>query len=97
MNDEAFYVPVGNGTDVGMIKFLQDADVAVHDIIKKKYGRIETIIPLSPIRKRQVIAVRHPDMDEVVRVFVKGAPEYIIDNCKKTHEVNGTRNFMQVD
>ena len=52
MDDKAFYVPVGNGTDVGMIKFLQDAEVAVHDIIKKKLGRIESIIPLSPDRKR---------------------------------------------
>jgi magnesium-transporting ATPase (P-type) len=97
MDDEAFYVPVGNGTDVGMIKFLQDADVPVHEIIKKKFGRIETIIPLSPIRKRQVIAVRHPDMDDIVRIYVKGAPEYIIDRCKKTHQVDGSRNFMPSD
>jgi magnesium-transporting ATPase (P-type) len=85
MDDKAFYVPVGNGTDVGMIKFLQDADVPVHDIIKKKFGRIETVIPLSPDRKRQTIAVRHPDMDDVVRIYVKGAPEYIIEKCKRTH------------
>jgi magnesium-transporting ATPase (P-type) len=97
MDDQAFYVPVGNGTDIGMIKFLQDADVAVHDIIKRKLGRIETVIPLSPIRKRQVIAVRHPDMDDIVRIYVKGAPEYIIDKCKKTHLVDGTRNFMAPD
>ena len=43
---------VGNGTDVGMIKFLQDAKVAVQDQINKKLGHIETVIPLSPMRKR---------------------------------------------
>lgn len=94
MDDKAFYLPVGNGTDVGMIKFLQDAEVAVHDIIKKKYSRIESIIPLSPDRKRQLIAVRHPDMDDIIRVYVKGAPEKIIDKCTKTYAVDGTRTHL---
>lgn len=97
MDDKAFYVPVGNGTDVGMIKFLQDAEVAVHDIIKKKFGRIESIIPLSPDRKRQLVAVRHPDMDDIIRVYVKGAPEKIIDKCTKTYAVDGTRAHLDND
>ena len=67
-----------------MIKFLQDAEVAVQDQINKKLGHIETVIPLSPMRKRQVMAVRHPEMEGVVRVYVKGAPEYILDNCTRT-------------
>ena len=97
MDDKAFYVPVGNGTDVGMIKFLQDAEVAVHDIIKKKFGRIESIIPMSPDRKRQLIAVRHPDMDDIIRIYVKGAPEKIIDKCTKTYAVDGTRAHLDND
>jgi Ca2+ transporting ATPase len=97
MDDKAFYVPVGNGTDVGMIKFLQDAEVAVHDIIKKKFSRIESIIPLSPDRKRQLVAVRHPDMDDIIRVYVKGAPEKIIDKCTKTYAVDGTRAHLDND
>ena len=67
-----------------MIRFLQDAEVPVHEEIRRKIGNIETVIPLSPIRKRQVIAVKHPEMDGVVRVYVKGAPEYIIDKCTRT-------------
>lgn len=97
MDDKAFYVPVGNGTDVGIIKFLQDAEVAVQDIIKKKLGRIECIIPMSPERKRQLIAVRHPDMDDIVRIYVKGAPEKIIDKCTKTYAVDGTRAHLETD
>lgn len=77
-----------------MIKFLQDAEVPVHEEIRKKLGHIETVIPLSPIRKRQVIAVRHPEMDGVVRIYVKGAPEYIIDKCTRTFQVDGQRNSM---
>jgi hypothetical protein len=34
MNDDAFYEPVGNGTEVGLIKFLQDAEIPVHEVIK---------------------------------------------------------------
>ncbi len=38
MNDKAMYIPVGNGTEVGLIMFLQDAEVPVHEIIKRKLG-----------------------------------------------------------
>lgn len=31
--DETCYVPVGNPTEVGLLKFLQDADIAVHLLI----------------------------------------------------------------
>lgn len=41
MSDKAFYVPVGNGTEVGLIKFLQEAEIPVHEVIKRKLGRVE--------------------------------------------------------
>jgi len=91
INEDAFYVPVGNGTEVGLAKFLQDAEIPVHDLIKKKLGNIETTIPFSTIRKRSVVAVRHPDMEDIVRVFVKGAPEYIVPKCTKTFGVDGNK------
>jgi Ca2+ transporting ATPase len=89
MNDEAYYEPVGNGTEVGLIKFLQDAEIPVHDIIKQKLGRIETIIPFSTIRKRSLTAVRHPDNDDLVRVYIKGAPEIVVGKCSRTFHVDG--------
>ena len=88
---------MGNGTDVGLFKFLQEAEVPIHEQIRKKLGHIETIIPLSPIRKRQVIAVRHPDMEDVVRIYVKGAHEYIIDKCTRTFRLDGQRDQMSPD
>lgn len=91
MDEHAYYIPVGNGTEVGFIRFLQDAEVPVHDIIKKKYSRIETAIPFSSIRKRSIVAVRHPDMDDVVRIYVKGAPEFIITKCSRTFGVDGNK------
>ena len=43
MNDQAYYVPVGNGTEVGFLRFLQEAEIPIHDLIKKKLGRISNI------------------------------------------------------
>jgi hypothetical protein len=40
MDDKAFYVPVGNPTEVGFLKFLQDAEIPIHDDIKQKIGRV---------------------------------------------------------
>ena len=91
MDDKAFYVPVGNGTEVGFIKFLQDAEIPVHELIKKKLGKIEAVIPFSSIRKRSVTAVRLPDMEDTVRVFIKGAPEFIINKCTRTFNVDGKK------
>lgn len=89
MNDQAYFIPVGNGTEVGLIKFLQDAELPVHDIIKKKLGNILTTIPFSTLRKRSVTAVRHPDNEGVVRVYVKGAPEIVIPKCTRTFDIDG--------
>ena len=40
MTENSFYVPVGNGTEVSLIKWLQDAEIAVHDVMQKKEGRV---------------------------------------------------------
>jgi magnesium-transporting ATPase (P-type) len=93
MDEKAMYVPVGNGTEVGLIKFLQDAEVPVHNIIKRKIGKILATIPFSPIRKRSVIALSLPDTD-VVRVYFKGAPEFLINKCVKTFEVDGSKTHL---
>lgn len=36
MTENSFYIPVGNGTEVSLIKWLQNADVPVHDILAMK-------------------------------------------------------------
>lgn len=54
MSDDGRYVPVGNGMEVGMLKFLQQSNVEVQDLLIKKSreGILETHIPFSPERKR---------------------------------------------
>jgi Ca2+-transporting ATPase len=89
MNDQAYFVPDGNGTEVGFLRFLQEAEIPVHDLIKRKLGRIVALIPFSSTRKRSVTAVRHPDNDNIVRVYVKGAPEIIVSKCSRTFDIEG--------
>ena len=89
MDENAMYAPVGNGTEVGFVKFLQDAEIPVHEIIRQKLGRIEAVIPFSTIRKRSITAVRHPDKADLVRIYIKGAPELIIPKCQRTFDVDG--------
>lgn len=40
MDNKAFYKPVGNNTEVALLKFLQDAEIPVHDLIRTKVGNI---------------------------------------------------------
>ena len=38
MSKNSFYVPVGNGTEVSIIKWLQAAEIPVHEIMQQKYN-----------------------------------------------------------
>ncbi len=93
MNDQAYYVPVGNGTETGLIKFLQDAEVPVHEIMQRKMGNVLTVIPFSTIRKRSLCAFNLSN--NVVRIYVKGAPEYVIASCSKAFDVDGSLTNLQ--
>jgi magnesium-transporting ATPase (P-type) len=33
--------------------------------------------------------MQHPDFEETVRVYVKGAPEYVLSKCTKTFSIKG--------
>ena len=60
-------------------------------------GKIEAQVPFSTIRKRSVTAVRHPDRDDIVRVYIKGAPEFIVEKCSRTYDVDGRCIAMDPD
>ena len=81
MTENSFYVPVGNGTEVSLIKWLQDAEIPVHDVMQKKEGRVYAQVPFDSKLKRSIIAVHHPEMQDIVRVYIKGAPEIVLPNC----------------
>ena len=50
VDDKAEFVAVGNGTECGLIKFLQDNEIQVNTMIRVKEGRILTQIPFSSYR-----------------------------------------------
>jgi magnesium-transporting ATPase (P-type) len=72
---EAVYKTVGNGTEVGLLNFLQDADIPIHLLINKKHGNILMNSPHSPETKRSAVAIQSPDRPNMVSIYVKGAPE----------------------
>lgn len=82
--DQTVYKPVGNSTEVSLLRFLQDAEIPVHLLIQKKLGgNILAVCPFSSISKRSVTVVRCPDEPSLVTVYIKGAPEIVIGHCKK--------------
>lgn len=91
MNTEAKFSPVGNATEVAFLRFLQDADIPAHQLIKRKVGKVEFQLPFSCEKKYSIVAVRYEDpivpeneeetMTGTVRVFVKGSPENVIMMC----------------
>jgi magnesium-transporting ATPase (P-type) len=75
---DSVYKSVGDGTEVGLLNFLQDADVPIHLLINKKIGNILMHIPHSPDTKRSAVAIQSPDRQGMVTIYVKGAPELLI-------------------
>jgi magnesium-transporting ATPase (P-type) len=67
--DATTYVPVGNPTEVGLLKFLQDADIPVHLLIQQKLGRIKTLSPFSSFKKRSAQLFRTP-IDQVLLLYI---------------------------
>ena len=82
MTENSFYIPVGNGTEVSLIKWLQNADIAVHETMAKKEDRVLVEVPFNSHLKRSITAIAHPELQDIVRIYIKGAPEVVIANCK---------------
>jgi len=96
MSDDALYQPEGNSTECGLLRFLQYNDYPIHEMIRRKSKRILAIVPFDSNRKREVVAVRHPDDDDLVRIYYKGAPEEIIYRSTQQY-YSGRINDMSED
>jgi Ca2+-transporting ATPase len=49
---------------------------------REREGRLETVIPFGPERKRSLVAYRQTvNSEDYIRVVVKGAPEYVLPMC----------------
>jgi magnesium-transporting ATPase (P-type) len=93
MDENSFYVPVGNGTEVSLIKWLQAAEIPVHDIMatRDQTGRVCAQVPFNSNLKRSIIAVEHPQLQDTVRIYVKGAPEIVIANAQNHYDKDGNK------
>ncbi len=83
-------VAKGNVTEVGLLNYLTKQGVDVEAGLKQKTqdGFFEFLIPFSSSRKRATSAVRNP-RSKKVSVYVKGAPEIVIDLCDRYLGENG--------
>jgi len=76
---------------VSLIKWLQGAEIPVHKIMLEREGRVRAWIPFDTKLKRSIIAVAHPLIQHTVRVYIKGAPETIIENCVAHFDQTGNK------
>ena len=97
--DDARYAPEGNGTEVGMLRFLQQNNYEVQELLAKRHreGEQECTIPFGPIRKRQVEVIRPYAGCDYVRVVVKGAPEYVLKHCTRILNSDGEPEHLDED
>mmetsp|Transcript_22172 Transcript_22172/g.16573 ORF Transcript_22172/g.16573 Transcript_22172/m.16573 type:complete len:171 (-) Transcript_22172:1246-1758(-) len=80
---------MGNSTEQGLIKFLMGKGVDAFHEIRHKEGNILVGIPFNSKRKRACTALRNPEDPNIVRVFLKGAPEIVLNHCSKYFDENG--------
>ena len=57
-------------------------------IDRERNQTLETKIPFSSVRKIMTVAYKSRDNPDVVKIVVKGAPEYIIPKCTKELDSN---------
>ena len=75
----------GNVTEVGIINYLKESGIEVEEHIKDRDLNLETLftLPFSSARKRSSNVIRHPQQAGMIRVFVKGAPDMVMEHCTK--------------
>lgn len=43
-------------------------------------------VPFNSKLKRSITAVEHPELQDTVRIYIKGAPEIVVRNCKNQYK-----------
>lgn len=58
-------------------------------MIQQKLGRVKTISPFSSIKKRSATVLQNPNRPGTVTVYLKGAPEVVLEMCSSIQSANG--------
>ena len=53
-------------------------------------------VPFDSNLKRSIIVVNHPELENTIRIYVKGAPEIVIPKCKSTYGRDDYGNVHKV-
>ena len=81
IDENSFYVPKGRGTETSMIKWIQGAEIPVEKLMLLREGRVRGWETFNSSKRASMIAVEHPEIEQTVRVYRKGAPEAIFAAC----------------
>jgi len=88
-NDAEFrYEPAGQALEVGMMNFLIDNedDVQYSFINRNKHQAKMTQLPFDQTLKRKTVIRQCRNQPDRVRVYTKGAPEFVIPLCAETFD-----------
>jgi Ca2+ transporting ATPase len=72
-----------------------DNGVDAQAMLRSKEDRIVEVIPFNSARKKATAAIRHPSDPNLVRVFTKGAPDYVLPVCNRYFDAAG--NVVPLD
>lgn len=77
-------IVVGNASEQGIISyFLKNSVNTVEQTLNSKEKNIICIIPFDSQRKKSLTAITRPEDPQMVRIFVKGAPEFMLEVCSQ--------------
>jgi len=91
MDLDGMYRPKGNLIDSAIIQLLLDNDILLFQFRFDREENLLLEIPFDSNRMRVTTIMRVPRSDGVVRVYIKGAPEIILTECKHLFNANGER------
>lgn len=85
-NENCKYKPAGQAIEVGLIQFLMDNGEDIQNIFinRNRYAPKVVQLPFDQNLKRKVVVRQVQGSEDLVRVYVKGAPEYVVPHCVKT-------------
>lgn len=93
-------MPSGQALEVGLIQFLLDneEDIQHAFLQRNKNAPKLTQLPFDQTLKRKTVIRQVQGNPENVRVYVKGAPEYVIPLCSQTFDQQmQTKDFPEND
>lgn len=98
--DPNIYTVKGNCTEQGIFNYLMsatDGDNCVHKKEELTEEKIQCIIPFTSKRKMGSIVVRVTDKigtDKEIRIYTKGAPDFLLEKCSYSATADGTIKQM---